>query len=215
MAPTFVPSTVSGLAKDLVVVAQKNAMLYAFEADTGRTFWTRSVSPTGLGAGLRWGIAVDHKAVYYTLPYSRVGYPNLFNVSSSLYGCASLRDGRVLWERDATFGRNAIALNAPTLAGDLVFVPRSGVVSSDGSYHNSRGALVVLERESGKVVMERELETNFQGGIAVVGGLVMFGTGYRNGVVYDYRGNGSFHVWKVEGGRGEWSWGDAARHGKE
>jgi outer membrane protein assembly factor BamB len=200
MAPTFVPRKTSGLGEDLVVVAQKTGAVFAFVAATGETRWMSDVSRMQ-GGGISWGVAVDGERVYYTLPYSRFDVP--FNVSSSVYGAASLADGKVLWETAAAISVNAIALQPPTVAGDLVLYPRAGVMDTDGGpadYDNSRGALVALDKKTGAVVAEMEVETNFQGGIAVVGDYVLFGTGYRNGVYY--LGDGSLHVWKVGGKKG-------------
>ncbi|KAM7193225.1 Quinonprotein alcohol dehydrogenase-like superfamily [Rhypophila sp. PSN 637] len=204
MAPTFVSKRTSDgkLHQDVVVVGQKTATIFAFSAANGDPVWTSDVSRMR-GGGISWGIAVDSERVYYTLPYSRFDVP--FNTSTSIYGAASLRNGSVLWETRANISVNAVALQPPTVAGDLVLYPRAGIMSTDGGpadYDNSRGALVVLEKKTGAVVMEMELETNFQGGIAVVGEYVLFGTGYRNGVYY--LGDGSLRVMKVVGkGKGK------------
>lgn len=146
MAPTFVPRETSGLKDDLVVVAQKTAVIYAFVAGTGATVWMNDISKMQ-GGGVSWGIAVDDKRVYYTLPYSRFDIP--VNVSSAIYGCASLAGGEVLWETPAVISVNAIALQPPTVAGDLVLYPRASVMFTDGGasdYDDSHGALVALER---------------------------------------------------------------------
>jgi outer membrane protein assembly factor BamB len=192
MAPSFVPKRTSGLKDDVVVVAQKTGVIFAFAAKTGETVWMNDSSRMQ-GGGLSWGVAVDDNRVYYTLPYSRFDVPA--NVSSTVFGAASLVNGSVLWETPAT--HNSLALQPPTAAGDLVFYPRAGVVDETPSgYLNSKGALTVLDKRSGDVVTEVELDVNFQGGIAVVNGYVLFGTGYRNGM--NFVGNGSLYVLKVD-----------------
>ncbi|KAM7184188.1 Quinonprotein alcohol dehydrogenase-like superfamily [Naviculisporaceae sp. PSN 640] len=203
MAPTFVPRHAnSRLKEDLVVVGQKTGVIFAFSAKTGKTIWLTDTSHMQ-GGGLSWGIAVDNEKVYYTLPYSNFNLP--FNTSTSIYGSLSLtNNGSITWEVPAASvsqGKNVVALQPPTVAGDLVFYPRAGIMSGDGTaadYDNSKGSLVVLDKRTGALVREIELETTFQGGIAVVGEYVLFGTGYRNGVAY--LGNGSLHVMKVDGG---------------
>lgn len=200
MAPTFVPKKTSGLKDDLVVIGQKNAVIYAFVAATGKTAWMNNISPKMQGGGVSWGIAVDDKRVYYTLPYSRFDIP--FNQSSAIYGAASLSTGKVLWETPAAISTNAIALTPPTVAGELVLFPRAGLMDGDGGaadYDNSHGALVALDKATGDVVMEMEVDVTLQGGIAVVGEYVLFGTGYRNGQAFV--GHGSLYVLKVPGGK--------------
>jgi hypothetical protein len=142
-------------------------------------------------------VAVDEQRVYFTLPYSKRGVP--FNVSTTLYGAMGLKSGQVEWRTPATLKSNSLALTAPTVAGDLVLYARTGVITKDGSntdYDNSIGGLVVIDKSTGSILYEKELDTNFQGGIAVQGRYVLFGTGYRNGAAY--LGNGS--LWAMEVG---------------
>ncbi|GAB1316420.1 hypothetical protein MFIFM68171_06630 [Madurella fahalii] len=197
MAPTFVSRrTAAGLGEDVVVVAQKNAVVYALAARDGRIVYARNVSPEGQGGGISWGIAVDDQRVYYTLPY---GTRNAnFSVSTTIYGAADLMTGKAAWRTPATLTSNGIAFTGPTVAGDLVIYSKTGVITGDGSpndYYNSMGALVALNKRTGEVVHEMVLDTNFWGGVAVQGRYVMFGTGYRTGVTY--LGNGSLWVMKV------------------
>ncbi|KAK4208066.1 quinon protein alcohol dehydrogenase-like superfamily [Rhypophila decipiens] len=212
MAPVYVRRTTSpgSFSSDVVITGQKNTAVYALDANTGRPYWVKIIRPAlkdvFQGGALRWGIAVDDERIYYTLGYSKV---TAANVSSSIYGALELSSGKILWEKDSNtpLGKNSIALNPGTVQGDLLFVPRTGDLDGTGSFLASKGGLVVLDTKQGRRLLERELDVMFQGGIAVVGEYVLFGTGYRNGVVYDYRGTGSFHVWKVVTGR--------PRHGKE
>jgi len=101
-----------------------------------------------------------------------------------------------MWQTSATRDSNSIVMTPPTVVGDLAIWPRTGVVGGDGLYFNSQGALIVIEKKTGKIIKEMEVDTNFNGGIAVQGKYVMFGTGYRNG--QSYLGNGSLYVMTVE-----------------
>jgi hypothetical protein len=204
MAPSFVPTRVSGLEEDVVVVGQKNGVIYMFRAADGGIVYARNVVTSGEGGGvgpgggISWGVAVDDERVYFTLPYS--SFAGGFNVSSSVYGALALRSGAEEWRTLANLRSNSIALTAPTVAGDLVLYPRTGVMTGDGTnsdWDNSIGGLVAIEKSTGKIVYEMDVDTNFQGGIAVQGRYVLFGTGYRNGQAY--LGNGS--LWVLEAGR--------------
>ncbi|KAA8629559.1 hypothetical protein SMACR_08673 [Sordaria macrospora] len=222
MAPGFVSAKTSGLKEDIVVVGQKNANLYALSAEKGEMVWQVNTSPDLQGGGISWGLAVDDEAVYYNLPYGLGGFG--FNESTAFYGAVGVKDGKKLWEKRVDeSGTNSIALTAPTVLGcgrqerggrgrngsgkgegkgkgredddGLVLFPRTGVMDEQGAYFYSQGALVFVEKRTGRVVKELALDTNFNGGIAVQGRYVMFGTGYRNG--QNYLGNGTLHVYRV------------------
>ena len=225
MAPGFVSSKTSGLEEDVVVVGQKNANIYAFNAETGETVWQVNTSPDKQGGGISWGVAVDDEAVYYNLPYG-LGGTHGMGESTAFYGAVGLKDGKKVWEvRVNETGTNSIALTAPSVLGKqrqgrgggrgkkgggggggkkdddddddygLVLFPRTGVMDEKGAYFYSQGALVFVEKKTGRVVKELVLDTNFNGGIAVQGRYVMFGTGYRNG--QNYLGNGTLYVYEV------------------
>jgi len=193
MAPSFIPRSMSELRVDAVVVAQKNANIYALSSLTGEIIWQRNVSPDKQGGGISWGIAMDDKRIYYSLPYS-INIAQ-FNVSTSVYGAASLKDGSNMWQTSATRDSNSIVMTPPTVVGELAIWPRTGVVGGDGLYFNSQGALIVIDKKTGEIIKEMDVDTNFNGGIAVHGEYVMFGTGYRNG--QSYLGNGSLYVMTV------------------
>lgn len=212
MAPAFVSAKTSGLKEDVVIAGQKNANIYALSAKTGETVWQVNTSPDLQGGGISWGVAVDDEAVYYNLPYG-LGGTYGFAESTAFYGAVGLKSGKKVWEmRVNDTGTNSIALTAPTVLGGskgrgkkgkndgkdddgLVLFPRTGVMDANGAYFYSQGALVFVEKRTGKIVKELVLDTNFNGGIAVQGRYVLFGTGYRNG--QSYLGNGTLHVYKV------------------
>ncbi|KAK3401444.1 quinon protein alcohol dehydrogenase-like superfamily [Sordaria brevicollis] len=221
MAPSFVSAKTSGLEKDVVIAGQKNANIYALDAETGKTVWQVNTSPDFQGGGISWGVAVDDEAVYYNLPYGLGGTNGGLGESTAFYGAVELRTGRKVWEvRVNETGTNSIALTAPTVLGKgggskkgrggqkgkgrkggkddddrLALFPRTGVMDANGAYFYSQGALVFVEKRTGRIVKELVLDTNFNGGIAVQGRYVMFGTGYRNG--QSYLGNGTLHVYRV------------------
>ncbi|KAK4183810.1 Polyvinylalcohol dehydrogenase [Podospora australis] len=196
MAPTFVPAKVSGLKEDVVVVGHKNTIVYALSAKDGRLIYARNISPDGRGGGLSWVVAVDEKRVYYTLPYSVQGP---LNVSTTVFWAADLKTGKSVWRVPAgEEGSQAYGITPPSVAGELVFFPKVGnILRGITSYLDTKGALVVVDRKSGRKMKEVELDANFHGGIAVSGRHLFFRTGYRMGVLYT--GNGS--LWILEAGK--------------
>lgn len=193
MAPTFVPR--GGDNKhDIIVVGQKNGVLYSMSADTGKVVWATTTSPGGAGGGLSWGIAVDNTRIYFTAinSGSKVWQPQGSDlaINNSAYGAVSLDTGKVLWEIPAP--NNAVSYGPPTAVGDVIAVARTGDNIAD--YENTAGGLLFLSQKDGTIVSSLDLPTNFHSGIAVSGKYFMFGTGYDLG----YNGTGSLYVMVVD-----------------
>jgi hypothetical protein len=65
--------------------------------------------------------------------------------------------------------------------GDLVLVGRTGPdPTGNGSYDSGKGGLVGIEKRTGRIVLDHELDTNFHGGIAVQDSNIFFGSGYAS-----------------------------------
>ena len=197
MAPTFVPTPGRGV--DKVVVGRKNGDILALSADGGHVLWLTSTSPKGITGGLSWGIAVDDRRAYFTAINSDYKTWNLQpsgqSANRSAYGAVSLANGEILWE--TAVPRNGVSLGPPTVVGDIVLVARTGQ-DPDGtaSYDQSQGGLVALNKATGAVLVDKELSTNFHGGVAIVGKYIMFGTGY-SGFGAPALVPGVFHVMQV------------------
>jgi outer membrane protein assembly factor BamB len=178
MAPTFVPGKGKN-GKDVVTVGQKSGFLYSLAADTGEVQWTTATSPGGVVGGLSWGIATDDRRVYFaginsgakpwTLPRG-----DSTVVNNSIFGAASLADGKLLWETPVK--DNDIAYTPPTAVGDIVLVGR---VTPNGPITSGDGPLVILDKENGDVLLEYPLKGTFRGGVAVQDRYILFGTGYK------------------------------------
>jgi len=200
MAPTFVPKGVSG-GKPMVVIGRKNGVIYGLQAVTGALLWMTQATVVGLGGGLSWGIAVDDQRVYFTAINSDHGpwtlLPSGATTERSAYGALNLTTGRLLWETPTPM--DGMAFGPPSVVGDIVLVARTGQdVNNNTGYDQTMGGLVAVNKATGSIIMDRTLETNFHGGVAVQGKFVLFGTGYSGfaapGVV-----PGGFHVMKVAG----------------
>lgn len=199
IAPTFVPgSKNTPYGNDVVVVGQKDGNLYALSAQAGRLYWATSTSPGGNVGGLIWGIAVDDSQVYYTAVNSdRKAWqlqPSNRTIHTSAFGSAFLLNGSITWETESPHG--AFSIVPPTVAGDVVFVGRTGNGSkpAHAQYFATDGGLVPINKKTGQILEDYPLQANFHGGIAVVKDHVLFGTGYEP----PYNGTGSFYVYRAE-----------------
>jgi hypothetical protein len=194
MAPNFVPGspgkTPSG--QDIIVTGQKNGILWALSAQTGKTLWYTQTSPGGQAGGLSWGIANDDTQAYFTginyLQKSWIPYGTTQNISNSGFGAASLLNGSLVWETPASY--DSSAYSPPSVVGDLVLVARAANGSS------TSGGLIALEKGTGKYVLDVDVDSTFHGGIAAQGEYILFGTGYSSGST---NGTGSFNVLSVAG----------------
>lgn len=198
MAPTFVPgSKFSPFGKDAVVLGQKNGILHAFSAQTGRLFWSTATGPGGGAGGLSWGIAVDDSQVYFTatnpLYKSWQLQPSNQTINRSAYGAAALSNGTLLWEVPAP--DNGVAYGPPSIVGDLVLVAMTGTdVNGTKTYDATAGSLVAIQKVTGKILVEFGIDSNFHGGIAVQGRNVLFGAGYSSTTQVV---QGAFYVMRV------------------
>jgi outer membrane protein assembly factor BamB len=192
MAPTFIPASPhTPHGEDTIVIGQKNGNLYGLAAHDGNLFWVTATSPGGLEGGLIWGLAADNSAIYYTavnilrIPWQLKDGTKL---SNSAFGAASLITGKILWETPVP--RNELSLVLPSVVNDVVLVgvsePFVGLFQETGP-----GTLLSLNKHTGAIIEETTLDTYWQGGIAIVQGYVMFGTGYIR------TPNGTFNVWMV------------------
>ncbi|KAL8298354.1 hypothetical protein RB597_006803 [Gaeumannomyces tritici] len=195
MAPTFVPgSPETPAGQDIIVAGQKSGKLYALYAQTGTVAWAIQTGPGGLEGGLTWGVAVDDKAVYFTNTNSDrkpFTMPDGQVISNSAFGAASLKDGRILWLTPAPDNHDSFV--APTVVNDVVL---TGTTGARGERLDpiGPGYLTPLDKNTGNILRQIEMDTVFRGGMAAVGDYVLFGTGYGgfHGLV-----QGSFSVWNV------------------
>lgn len=194
MAPSFVAgSGNTPYGKDVVVVGQKNGILYAMSAQAGRIFWSTATSPGSVLGGLSWGIATDDSNVYFTaingLAQPWTLEPSGQATNHSAYGAASLKDGTLLWE--VAVPDQGIAFGPPSVVGDLVLVARAGGGSLAAATGN--GSIIALKKDSGKLVANFAVVSTPRGGVAIRGKTVLFGSGYND------RADGSLYVWQLGG----------------
>jgi outer membrane protein assembly factor BamB len=189
MAPTFVPASLGNgvFASDSVVVGQKNGIMYSLDAQTGATNWNRLTGPAADLGGLSWGMASDDFSVFFTainwggaswtLPSGQV-------LSNAAFGAVSQSTGAITWEVSAPQGY--LSMTPPTVVGDIVLTGTLGAGTA-------AGGLVALNKATGALLLNQDLDCTYRGGIAVQDNYLMLGTGYPG----NPSGNGSFYVFMV------------------
>lgn len=195
IAPTFVlGSAGTPYQLDTVVAAQKNGIVYALNAATGRPFWAKALGPGSTAGGFMWGIAVDDANVYYASPnWLQVDYTIRVGgtetaVSTGAFGAARLVDGSIQWQTPMPPG--VIGSVPPTLVNDVVLNGISGNITKMRD-ESGPGSLLALDKNTGRIVHEYPLNGSyFNGGIVPIYEFLLFGVGYDSAP-------GSFNVWKT------------------
>lgn len=190
MAPAFVPSIHrSNPQGDVVVLGQKNGILYSLSAQTGKLIWSTQATPDGVAGGLSWGVAADNSRVYFTgINSANVTWellPSNKTIQNSAYGAASLATGELLWETQTP--DNNVAFGPPSVIGDVVAVTRTGQNNPNSA--NTKGGLIFLSQTTGEILADIELDANSHSGVAAYGKNLFFGTGYPG-----FQGTGSLYV---------------------
>ncbi|KAB5539218.1 quinon protein alcohol dehydrogenase-like superfamily [Coniochaeta sp. 2T2.1] len=178
MAPAFVPRGGNG-GRDVIVVGQKNGILYSISAEKGAVEWATVVGLGATSGGLSWGVAVDGKNVYFIAinPDRKAWRPLPANdtvIANSAYGSVSLRTGAVIWETPVA--NNMSSTTPPTAVGDLVLTARSSLLAVGVTLSSG---LVAVKRSTGEILFDFPLDTYSQAGISVYDKYVFVGSGYH------------------------------------
>lgn len=186
MAPSFVPGSKTQSGKSILTLGQKSGLLYGINAKDGEPLWSVLTSPGGNEGGLTWGIAVDTRRAYFAGVNSQNGNwtlqpRNKTVVTKGLFGAARLTDGKLAWE--IAVPKDHTTLAPPTTVGDLVLFGRLADAEAPGGEDSG---LVVVNKNSGEILLDYPVEGVFRGGIAVQDEYILFGTGYRGGTGYVY-----------------------------
>jgi len=80
----------------------------------------------------------------------------------------------------------------PSVVGDIVFNNKPYVTQGFSAVVGP-GGLVVLSSATGEILLEKEIDAPFHGGVAIQDNFLVFGTGYDG-----YGSNGSIYVMCVD-----------------
>jgi hypothetical protein len=190
MMPTFIlSSTSTPHSQNTVVLGQKNGNLYVLSTQAGTLFWATSTGPDGNVGGLVWGVAagVHYATINSNLDAWTIRASNQ-TITNSAFSAIGLASGAILWEAPSPGG--LISAAPPTIVNDAVFFSRTGNGTElETLYDKTPGGLILVDKASGAILMDYDLLSNMYGGMTVVEGWVMFGTGYS-----DKSGMGNFNV---------------------
>jgi outer membrane protein assembly factor BamB len=203
MNPTLVLGSGEGAktpyGRDTLVAGQKNGVLYALDAETGRTFWATATGPGGMGGGLSWGVAVDRERVYFNAINSNhtdwTPFTSGAPTNGSGYGAVCLEDGNLEWQTAAQ--GQGLAFGPPSVVGDVMLTtaPVSTVLGGLQLLVGP-GQLVILDQKTGGFVDTVTVDAVMHGGIAIQDEYLLFGTGYSG-----YNSTGSLYVMSVSKGK--------------
>jgi polyvinyl alcohol dehydrogenase (cytochrome) len=199
-------ATISGAGHDLVGAGQKSGVYWAVDADTGTVMWHTQVGPGGHLGGIHWGTAVDGKRIYvgvndesgtpYCLggPVKNAGPASKDaglcdgGVMTSVGSWAALdpATGEILWQiANPTM---TAPLNGASVNGPLAVV--NGVVFA-GSMDMS-GTMLALDAKTGNVLWQYASGATVYGGPAIVDGVVYWGNGYPQRLLFGSTGQTLF-----------------------
>ncbi|KAK3986819.1 Quino protein alcohol dehydrogenase-like protein [Cladorrhinum sp. PSN332] len=215
MSPTFVEGVklkIKGgkkVKEDVLVVGRKSGVIYALTAEKGDLIWKTATGPGGIQfGGVVWGIAVDGERVYYTNINSDYRNWTLLGSASgnnpgvvtnrSVYGALDLEDGRSVWQIKVP-KEGGVSFAPPTVVGDLVLVGRSGEDPEGvgNVFGLTEGALLALNKKTGKVLVDYGLNSTLHSGVAVSGKYLFFGVGYQSFGVIPRLPQGGLRVFTV------------------
>ena len=142
--------------------------------------------------------SLDTNAVYYTASNSERTPWRLQNgtsISNSAFGALNLTSGKILWETPVPANDSSVV--PPSIVNNVLLTGRSGSYTSSGPVEQGqKGSLISLDKRTGSILKTWDLDSYFHGAVAVVGDLVLFGTGYA---AIGSVANGTFNVWRVDG----------------
>lgn len=156
-------------AQDLVGVGQKSGVYWSLDAGTGEIVWNTKLDPGGLGGGLMWGSAYDGQRIYTSNANSGYAPWTLPNGSTAYSGIWSALDpatGAILWQTANPTGYTA---------GGPVSVA-NGVVYACSQ--DPLGYMFAMDAATGTILWAFESGGSCNGGAAIAGGTVYWGSGY-------------------------------------
>jgi len=164
------PNLFSAGGRDMVGVGDKAGWYRALDRDDGSLVWERKLGPGSPVGGIMTTAAVDDQALYVTAQ-NWVTYQ--FVVASSPLGhsptdtattfALDLATGDEIWSESLT----GPAFMALTLANGVLYQT------------TGPGMLLAREASSGNLLWEHDLERDTASGVAVVGGMLLVGEGFR------------------------------------
>ena len=184
--------------KQLVYAGQKSGSVWAFEPDTGKVAWRKSLGTGGPLGGVHWGIAFHNNTVF--VPISNVGVPIKGewdadpSIKPGLYALDA-KTGKIKWQYNPPlpaglpamppgFPQHPVAMSTAPMVIDGVVI----AATLDGTIH-------AIDETTGKLMWKQETAKDYTtlNGVPGKGGAIDAASLYvANGLLMSNSGYGSF-----------------------
>ena len=169
-SPQLYSATIGGRTREVVGIAQKSGVYWAFDAGTGEVLWHTLVGPWSEPGGLTWGAAYDGQRLYVTLTNLEHVPHRLTSgqvVTGGSWAALDPATGKILWQTGDP--QNAAAYAAPVVANGVIYV---------GSMASSGDQMYALDAATGKVLWRFAAGGSVATHPVVADGRVYWGAGF-------------------------------------
>ena len=169
-SPQIYSATIGGRKRDVVGMAQKSGVYWAFDAETGEILWHTLVGPWSEPGGLTWGAAYDGQRLYVALTNLEHVPHRLISgqvVTGGSWAALDPPTGKILWQTGDP--QNAAAYAAPVVANGVIYV---------GSMAPSGDQMYALDAATGEILWHFAAGGSVGTHPAVADGRVYWGSGF-------------------------------------
>ncbi len=169
-SPQLYSAIIGGRKREVVGIAQKSGVYWAFDAETGEVLWHTLVGPWSEPGGLTWGAAYDGQRLYVTLTNLEHVPHRLTSgqvVTGGSWAALDPATGKILWQTGDP--QNAAAYAAPVVANGVIYV---------GSMASSGDQMYALDAATGKVLWRFAAGGSVATHPVVADGRVYWGAGF-------------------------------------
>ncbi len=187
-SPQVYRATVGGRQREIVGIAQKSGVYWAFDAETGEVLWHTLVGPWSEPGGLTWGAAYDGQRLYVALTNLEHVPHRLLSgtvVTGGSWAALDPATGKLLWQTGDP--QNAAAYAAPVVANGVVYV---------GSMAAAGDQMYALDAATGKILWRFAASGSVGSHPAVADGRVYWGSGFK---LFGGAGNNKLYVFGLDG----------------
>jgi polyvinyl alcohol dehydrogenase (cytochrome) len=187
-SPQIYSATIGGRQREVVGMAQKSGVYWAFDAESGEVLWHTLVGPWSEPGGLTWGAAYDGQRLYVALTNLEHVPHSLLSgqvVTGGFWAALDPATGKILWQTGDP--QNAAVYAAPVVANGVVYVG-SMAVSGDQMY--------ALDAASGKILWRFAAGGSVGTHPVVADGRVYWGSGFG---LFGGTSNNKLYVFGLDG----------------
>lgn len=169
-SPQIYSATIGGRARDIVGMAQKSGVYWAFDAESGEVLWHTLVGPWSEPGGLTWGAAYDGSRLYVALTNLEHVPHRLLSgqvVTGGSWAALDPTTGKILWQVGDP--QNSAAYAAPVVAHGVVYV---------GSMAPTGDQMYALDAATGQILWRFAAGGSVGTHPVVADGRVYWGSGF-------------------------------------